>query len=205
VLLSARAVNSRWVDREWKLKYWDEVQRGTVAVLPVRLDDCSVPGLLQEKKYADLSRSWESGLNELLASIHYFATLRRDGDFYRATAQVWSEERTLTADQRVGRAEHWDDFAALVDAVGDSERLRIQCENTRHYLRKYGLTVRELKKALHDLESYDGLVDDELDERLVVALVRFQVAHNLRHHDGVFGPVTYLKMAELAKSREVGA
>ncbi len=68
VLLSPAAVQSGWVDREWKGKYWAEVSAGRVMVLPVLLEDCEIPLLLAPKKYADL-RNYATGLVQLVAAI----------------------------------------------------------------------------------------------------------------------------------------
>jgi len=69
VLLSPAAVQSGWVDREWKAKYWSEVSAGRVMVLPVLLEDCDIPLLLAPKKYADL-RNYATGLVQLVAAIN---------------------------------------------------------------------------------------------------------------------------------------
>jgi len=68
VLLSPSAVQSGWVDREWKTKYWTEVSAGRVMVLPVLLEDCEIPVLLAPKKYADL-RNYATGLVQLVGAI----------------------------------------------------------------------------------------------------------------------------------------
>jgi TIR domain/AbiTii len=68
VLLSPAAVQSGWVDREWKAKYWAEVLADRVMVLPVLLEDCEIPLLLGPKKYADL-RNYAVGLVQLIGAI----------------------------------------------------------------------------------------------------------------------------------------
>jgi hypothetical protein len=49
VLLSVHAVESSWVDREWKTAYWDEVNNKSIIVLPACIERCKVPKLLQTK------------------------------------------------------------------------------------------------------------------------------------------------------------
>src|SRR5882672_3864723 len=39
LLLSKHAVRSKWVDREWKTAYWDEVRSNSITVLPVLLEE----------------------------------------------------------------------------------------------------------------------------------------------------------------------
>lgn len=69
ILLSPNSVVSQWVEREWKAKYWDEVQKQTIGVVPVLLADCAIPTLLKSKKYADFRTSYLKGLRELNAGL----------------------------------------------------------------------------------------------------------------------------------------
>jgi len=69
VFLSKNAVASHWVEREWQAKYWDEIQRNQVLVIPVLLEDCEIPTLLQAKKYADFRDDYHEGLRELLLAV----------------------------------------------------------------------------------------------------------------------------------------
>ncbi|MDB4950393.1 MAG: transrane sensor protein [Gemmatimonadetes bacterium] len=73
VVLSSHAVNSRWVENEWHAKHWDEVQQGRVRVLPLLIEDCTVPTLLKTKKYADFRHDHQHGLDELLDSLAHHA------------------------------------------------------------------------------------------------------------------------------------
>lgn len=69
VVLSDNSVRSGWVDSEWKAKYWAEVQKGQVMVLPALLQDCEIPVLLQTKKYADFRTNYDEGLHDLLCAL----------------------------------------------------------------------------------------------------------------------------------------
>ena len=69
VILSEDAVASRWVEREWQTKYWDEIQKGKIHVLPVLHKDCPIPELLKTKKYADFRNNYNDGLEDLLVAI----------------------------------------------------------------------------------------------------------------------------------------
>lgn len=69
VVLSAHSVESGWVEREWKTKYWQEVNEGKIRVLPALIEDCESPPLLRTKRYADFRQSYGAGLVRLTAAI----------------------------------------------------------------------------------------------------------------------------------------
>lgn len=69
VILSQESVKSRWVEREWQTKYWDEVSNGRIHVLPVLFQDCEIPELMKTKKYADFRNGYNEGLEDLLEAI----------------------------------------------------------------------------------------------------------------------------------------
>jgi len=66
LLLSPHAVASNRVDREWRAAFSREIKNGDVVVLPVLAAACEIPTLLRDKKYADISESFDRGLNELI-------------------------------------------------------------------------------------------------------------------------------------------
>jgi hypothetical protein len=55
IVLSPNAVSSTWVDREWKAKYWDEIQSCQTLVLPVLAEKCDIPTLLKTRNFADFT------------------------------------------------------------------------------------------------------------------------------------------------------
>jgi len=73
VVISSNSLNSKWVEREWKVKYWDEVNTGKIIVLPALIEDCEIPKLLKNKKYADFRKRYIRGANELISSIESHA------------------------------------------------------------------------------------------------------------------------------------
>jgi hypothetical protein len=69
VVLSKHSTISKWVETEWQSKYWDEVNKRQVMVLPILIEDCEIPVLLRQKKYADFRSSYPAGLRELVAGL----------------------------------------------------------------------------------------------------------------------------------------
>lgn len=69
VALSASSVNSEWVKKELNNALVEEVKRRKVVILPIKLSECEVPGIIRDKKFADFSKSYKSGFEVLLADI----------------------------------------------------------------------------------------------------------------------------------------
>ena len=69
VILSKNSTTSRWVENEWQAKYWSEVEYGSIQVLPVLYQDCTIPELLKTKKYADFRNNYNDGLEDILLAI----------------------------------------------------------------------------------------------------------------------------------------
>jgi formylglycine-generating enzyme required for sulfatase activity len=67
--LTRRSVESGWVDAEWRSRFHDEIRDDSVVVLPLLAEDCEIPRLLRDKKYADFRGDYRRGLSELLAAV----------------------------------------------------------------------------------------------------------------------------------------
>jgi hypothetical protein len=69
LVLSPGAVSSGWVDREWKQKYWQEIEKRTLMLLPALVAECNIPPLLRSRKYADFRQNYALGLVQLISAI----------------------------------------------------------------------------------------------------------------------------------------
>jgi hypothetical protein len=69
IAVSQNSIGSDWVRRELNNALIDEVERRQVKVLPLRLDGSSMPDAIKDKKYADFSRSYKTGLEEVLQAM----------------------------------------------------------------------------------------------------------------------------------------
>jgi TIR domain len=69
IVVSENSVNSAWVKKELSGALVHEIERRRVTVLPIRLDGANMPDSIVEKKYADFTGSYNTGLRELLESI----------------------------------------------------------------------------------------------------------------------------------------
>lgn len=63
---SKSSVGSEWVKRELNSALIKEVEKRAVTILPLKLDDATMPAIIADKKYADFSESYKQGLANLL-------------------------------------------------------------------------------------------------------------------------------------------
>ncbi len=69
LFLSRNSVKSNWVMKEWETVLWDEIDSNKIKIIPIKLEDCEIPKILQTKKYIDFSRDYNSGINQLIDTI----------------------------------------------------------------------------------------------------------------------------------------
>lgn len=67
--MSQRSSESAWVQKELNNALMTEMQRRNVHILPLKLDDSPMPQIIAEKKYADFSKSYKAGLDDLLTAL----------------------------------------------------------------------------------------------------------------------------------------
>lgn len=88
VVLSKHTRTSGWVEREVQVKYCEEIACRRTRILPVLIEDCSVPPFLRPKRFADFRVGYDIGLAQLAITLHTAS---------RRTAQVATS--TLHADE----------------------------------------------------------------------------------------------------------
>lgn len=71
--VSKNAVGSEWVKKELNSALVQEVEKRAVHILPLKLDDSEMPAAIRDKKYANFSDSYRTGLNEVLDAIREVA------------------------------------------------------------------------------------------------------------------------------------
>jgi hypothetical protein len=76
VVLSNNSIKSKWVEREWHAKYWSEIEKNRTIVLPLLIEDCSIPELLKTKKYADFRSNYNDGLEDVLFAVDRLLAMR---------------------------------------------------------------------------------------------------------------------------------
>lgn len=66
IALSDASIKSEWVKKELSTALISEVEKHKVVILPIKLSECEIPSIIKDKKYADFSKSYKQGLQELL-------------------------------------------------------------------------------------------------------------------------------------------
>ena len=69
VMLSQNSVSKPWVQKELSSALMRQLSEKSITVLPLRLDDCSIPTILADVKYADARRGLEYALAEIETAL----------------------------------------------------------------------------------------------------------------------------------------
>ncbi len=48
---------------------WDEINSNKIKIIPIKLEDCDIPKILQTKKYIDFSIDYNIGIRQLIDTI----------------------------------------------------------------------------------------------------------------------------------------
>jgi hypothetical protein len=93
VVLTPTSVSSAWVKEELHAALHRQLEDKGIRVLPILLAPCEIPPFLAEKKYADFTRTYESGLTGLVKSIEPIPTGSHsggeEGDYHHDWAIEW--------------------------------------------------------------------------------------------------------------------
>ena len=114
VVLSKASVQSAWCKEELDAGLIRQLAERRVIVLPLRMEDCEIPLFLRDKKYADFTKGFDYGFQELREAIAGVAdpTLgRKDSDDYHT-------DYGMDWDIHDGR------FVLEIDGVGFSKKQR---------------------------------------------------------------------------------
>lgn len=72
LFLSKNSVKSNWVTKEWETMLWDEISSDKIKIIPIKLEECEIPKILQSKKYIDFSKNYSNGLFEVIQTIRKY-------------------------------------------------------------------------------------------------------------------------------------
>jgi hypothetical protein len=122
--------------------------------------------------------------------------------FFNAIGRVWQEENDMPNFLREKRNQHWDKFQKYMDSLQGEAKLQAQIKNTYYYLHDYKIKPQLLKEKLASIDFFQGPLNNELDKTLIDSIVEFQRSQNLRHIDGIFGPLTYRRLTEVLERKQ---
>ena len=71
VVLSKDSISSRWVRVELNAAFFRQVSNRGITVLPALIEDCEVPALICDRKYADFRQNYQTGLDAILVAVGY--------------------------------------------------------------------------------------------------------------------------------------
>jgi hypothetical protein len=67
--LSKRAVQSMWAKKEWQSFLSRQLSGGELRILPAVLEECEIPSILADIKYADFRESYYDGFKEIYKAL----------------------------------------------------------------------------------------------------------------------------------------
>ena len=93
VVLSKNSADSPWCKKEQNAGIMRELNERKVVVIPIIMEDCEVPLLLQEKVYANFKTNFDQGFSELLRPLSKLFTehmgLQKKNDIITDYALNW--------------------------------------------------------------------------------------------------------------------
>jgi hypothetical protein len=69
VFLSPKAVNSQWARKEWQAFLARQLSQKRLRILPAMLEDCEIPPILADLRYADFRENYQTGLEQICDAL----------------------------------------------------------------------------------------------------------------------------------------
>lgn len=107
IILTPNSVRSKWVQLELNVALMKELDKQQVVVLPILAEACTMPPLIAEKRYANFTGEYYSGLIDLLSVLlpdKYDLCLSPSIEIVDAHAHLWFEHFDSDLDHVVSRA-----------------------------------------------------------------------------------------------------
>lgn len=70
LILSSNSINSNWVKKELSSALMIKLKDNSVKVLPCRVDDCEIPPIINDIKYADFRENYEDSFLDLVEGLN---------------------------------------------------------------------------------------------------------------------------------------
>lgn len=69
IVLSPAALKSRWVKIELNTSFMRSLDNKNIKIIPILLQECEIPNIISDLKYADFTTDYQRGFNELMAGF----------------------------------------------------------------------------------------------------------------------------------------
>jgi murein L,D-transpeptidase YcbB/YkuD len=120
-----------------------------------------------------------------------------DDKLLASLGQVRQSEAALTREARENRQRIYDESAQALALLPPESKINLQKRLTLNHLEDAGIDIQTLKGVFKDLGYYLGSVDQFFNPELVQAIEKFQAENIPGQPDGIVGPITLSKIAEL--------
>ncbi|MBD3338626.1 MAG: TIR domain-containing protein, partial [Candidatus Lokiarchaeota archaeon] len=80
IVFSKNSVNSKWVQEELNAATFKNVESIGAFLLPILIDECEIPSLLLDKKYADFSKNYDIAYRQLIEAINHNTIISENND-----------------------------------------------------------------------------------------------------------------------------
>jgi hypothetical protein len=153
ILLSKHSVQSRWVREELDFALIEEIEKSSVTILPVLIDECEIPPALRKKRYIKM-RDFGSAVSEILAAVGIVSK----HSFQESLNEKNEMERNEFAAEGLGRSlavfmnnvRYHQKYGEVVNRDGKSARIRFRRE--------------EFWEKFHDAMQATGTTKDAYNE-----------------------------------------
>ena len=71
IILSRNSIKSNWVKKEINTTLIKKLNKKKIDIFPILIDNCTIPNLLTEYKYADFRENFDSGFNNFIDSLKW--------------------------------------------------------------------------------------------------------------------------------------
>lgn len=112
-------------------------------------------------------------------------------------SQVRQSEASLSKEARESRQEIYDESSQALALLSPENKISLQKRLTLNHLNNIGIDVKTLKEILKDMGYFYGNIDQFFTPELVQSVEDFQSKNMTGRSDGIVGPMTLSKIAEL--------
>ena len=69
IFISEKSSQSAWVQREWSSALSRQLSKNDIKILPALIENCEMPSIISDLKYADFRENYNQGLSQLLQAL----------------------------------------------------------------------------------------------------------------------------------------